>query len=447
MNKQINKIFGTDGIRGKVGESPMTIDFAMRLASSIAKVMTPNGGKVAIGKDTRISGYMFESALESAFVAHGLEVILLGPLPSPAIAYYTIQNKCDFGIVISASHNSYEYNGIKIINHLGEKIDREIESIIESKLSDTPITQTAETLGKAKISNTSRKLYVSLLMSVFDNAEYHLPLKGFKIVVDASNGAAYKIAPQVLLDLGADVIPIACSPNGKNINLDCGSTHPETLRKTVVATDSNLGIALDGDADRILIVDEKGGIMDGDQILYILANANANNKSFNNKVVGTITTNSGLEVKLNDLNIDLYRSEVGDKNVYSMMKKTGAIIGGESSGHIINTEYSPTGDGLLTALLIIKESIVKKSAISDLVTGLELLPVINENIDIEDLENITDDFLAGLANMVNNENTDGRVIIRASGTEPLIRISIENNDQIASERILESIINAIKENG
>jgi len=447
MDKQINKVFGTDGIRGKVGESPMTIDFAMRLASSIAKVMTPNGGKVAIGKDTRISGYMFESALESAFVAHGLEVILLGPLPSPAIAYYTIQNKCDFGIVISASHNSYEYNGIKIINHLGEKIDREIESIIESKLSDTPITQTAETLGKAKISNTSRKLYISLLMSVFDNVEYHLPLKGFKIVVDASNGAAYKIAPQVLLDLGADVIPIACSPNGKNINLDCGSTHPETLRKTVVATDSNLGIALDGDADRILIVDEKGGILDGDQILYILANANANNKSFNNKVVGTITTNSGLEVKLNDLNIDLYRSEVGDKNVYSMMKKTGAIIGGESSGHIINTEYSPTGDALLTALLIIKESIVKKSAISDLVTGLELLPVINENIDIEDLENITDDFLAGLANKINNENTDGRVIIRASGTEPLIRISIENNDQIASERILESIVNAVKENG
>ena len=447
MNKEINKVFGTDGIRGKVGESPMTIDFAMRLASSIAKVMTPNGGKVAIGKDTRISGYMFESALESAFVAHGLEVILLGPLPSPAIAYYTIQQKCDFGIVISASHNSYEYNGIKIINHLGEKIDREIESIIESKLSDTPITQTAETLGKAKISNTSRNLYKSLLMSIFDNLDHHLPLKGFKIVVDASNGAAYKIAPQVLLDLGADVIPIACSPNGKNINLDCGSTHPETLRKTVVATESNLGIALDGDADRILIVDENGGILDGDQILYILANANANNKAFNNKVVGTITTNSGLEMKLNEINIDLYRSDVGDKNVYSMMKKTGAIIGGESSGHIINTEYSPTGDALLTSLLIIKESIAKKSAISDLVTGLQLLPVINENIDVQNLENITDDFLVALANKVNNENPDGRVIIRASGTEPLIRISIENNDQMASERILESIVNAIKENG
>ncbi|HAH67424.1 MAG: phosphoglucosamine mutase [Gammaproteobacteria bacterium] len=447
MKEQKEKIFGTDGIRGKVGEYPMTIDFAMRLASSIAKVMTPNGGKVAIGKDTRISGYMFESALESAFVAHGLEVILLGPLPSPAIAYYTIKQNCDFGIVISASHNSYEYNGIKIINHQGEKIDREIESIIESKLSDTPITNTAETLGKAKISNTSRSLYKSLLMSLFADIDHHLPLKGFKIVVDASNGAAYKIAPQVLLDLGADVIPIACSPNGKNINLDCGSSHPETLRKTVVATDSNLGIALDGDADRILIVDEKGNILDGDQILYILAKANISNKSFNHKVVGTITTNSGLEMKLRDMNIDLYRSDVGDKNVYSMMKKTGAIIGGESSGHIINSEYSPTGDALLIALIIIKESLTKELKISELVSDLELLPVLNENIDTENLLHTNENFLSDLANEVNSKNPEGRVIIRPSGTEPLIRISIENKDQDVASILSKEIINTIKENG
>ena len=431
----------------RVGEYPMTIDFAMRLASSIAKVMTPNGGKVAIGKDTRISGYMFESALESAFVAHGLEVILLGPLPSPAIAYYTIKQDCDFGIVISASHNSYEYNGIKIINHQGEKIDREIESIIESKLSDTPITNTAETLGKAKISNTSRNLYKSLLMSIFEDNDHHLPLKGFKIVVDASNGAAYKLAPQVLLDLGADVIPIACSPNGKNINLDCGSTHPETLRKTVVATESNLGIALDGDADRILIVDEEGRILDGDQILYILAKANISNKSFNHKVVGTITTNSGLEMKLRDMNIDLYRSDVGDKNVYSMMKKTGAIIGGESSGHIINSEYSPTGDALLIALIIIKESLTKELKISELVSDLELLPVLNENIDTEDLLHTNENFLSDLANEINSKNPEGRVIIRPSGTEPLIRISIENKDQDVASILAKDIINAIKENG
>jgi len=417
------------------------------LASSIAKVMTPNGGKVAIGKDTRISGYMFESALESAFVAHGLEVILLGPLPSPAIAYYTIKQNCDFGIVISASHNSYEYNGIKIINHQGEKIDREIESIIESKLSDTPITNTAESLGKAKISNTSRNLYKSLLMSIFADIDQHLPLKGFKIVVDASNGAAYKIAPQVLLDLGADVIPIACSPNGKNINLDCGSTHPETLRKTVVATESNLGIALDGDADRILIVDEEGRILDGDQILYILAKSNISNKSFNHKVVGTITTNSGLEMKLREMNIDLYRSDVGDKNVYSMMKKTGAIIGGESSGHIINSEYSPTGDALLIALIIIKESLTKELKISELVSDLELLPVLNENIDTEDLVNANESFLSDLANEVNSNNPEGRVIIRPSGTEPLIRISIENKDQDIASTLAKDIINAIKENG
>ena len=447
MKEQKEKVFGTDGIRGRVGEYPMTIDFAMRLASSIAKVMTPNGGKVAIGKDTRISGYMFESALESAFVAHGLEVILLGPLPSPAIAYYTIKQNCDFGIVISASHNSYEYNGIKIINHQGEKIDREIESIIESKLSDTPITNTAETLGKAKISNTSRSLYKSLLMSIFADIDQHLPLKGFKIVVDASNGAAYKLAPQVLLDLGADVIPIACSPNGKNINLDCGSTHPETLRKTVVATESNLGIALDGDADRILIVDEEGRILDGDQILYILAKSNISNKSFNHKVVGTITTNSGLEMKLREMNIDLYRSDVGDKNVYSMMKKTGAIIGGESSGHIINSEYSPTGDALLIALIIIKESLTKELNISELVSDLELLPVLNENIDTEDLVNANESFLSDLANEVNSNNPEGRVIIRPSGTEPLIRISIENKDQDISSTLAKDIINTIKENG
>jgi len=447
MSKQNKKVFGTDGVRGKVGEYPMTIDFAMRLASSIAKVMSPNGGKVAIGKDTRISGYMFESALESAFVAHGLEVILLGPLPSPAIAYYTIKQNCDFGIVISASHNSYEYNGIKIINHLGEKIDREIESIIESKLSDTPITNTAETLGKAKISNTSRNLYKSLLMSIFEGNDQHLPLKGFKIVVDASNGAAYKIAPQILLDLGADVIPIACSPNGKNINLDCGSTHPETLRKTVVATESNLGIALDGDADRILIVDEEGRILDGDQILYILAKANISNKSFNHKVVGTITTNSGLEMKLRDMNIDLYRSDVGDKNVYSMMKKIGAIIGGESSGHIINSQYSPTGDALLIALIIIKESLNKELRISELVDDLELLPVLNENIKTEDLLNANESFLNDLTDEINSGNPEGRVIIRSSGTEPLIRISVENKNEEVAGTLIEGIIKAIKDNG
>tara|TARA_B100001996_G_C18670237_1_gene596443 strand:+ start:1834 stop:3177 length:1344 start_codon:yes stop_codon:yes gene_type:complete len=447
MNKLAEKVFGTDGVRGKVGEYPMTIDFAMRFASSIAKVMTPNGGKVAIGKDTRISGYMFESALESAFVAHGLEVILLGPLPSPAIAHYTIKQNCDFGIVISASHNSHEYNGIKIINHLGEKIDQEIESIIESKLLDAPITNTAESLGKARISNTSRNLYKSLLMSVFNDIDNHLPLKGFKIVVDASNGAAYKIAPQVLLDLGADVIPIACSPNGKNINLDCGSTHPETLRKTVVATESNLGIALDGDADRILIVDENGNILDGDQILFILAKANISNKSFNHKVVGTITTNSGLESKLKEMNIDLYRSEVGDKNVYSMMKKIGAIIGGESSGHIINSEYSPTGDALLTGLIIIRESIIKNSKISELVDDLVLLPVLNQNVNIENLPEINENQLTQLADRINSENKNGRVIIRPSGTEPLIRISIENKNQETAKEILETIRKNIKENG
>jgi len=435
MNEN-NKIFGTDGIRGKVGEYPMTVDFTMRLASAIASTLTPNGGQVAIGKDTRISGYMFESALESAFVAYGLKVILLGPLPSPAISHYVRESDTNFGVVISASHNSYEYNGIKIINQNGEKIDSLLEDTIESKVSDDPITKTANMIGKAYRSADSRDKYKELLYKVF-NADTN-PLEGLKIVVDSSNGAAYKIAPQLLLELGAEVIPIACSPNGYNINKNCGSTHPETIKNTVQATNSDLGIALDGDADRILLIDEHGEVLDGDQILFILTNANIDNPSFNSKVVGTVMTNSGLDKSLKKKNIELLRSDVGDKNVYKMMQSTGSIIGGETSGHIINLEYLPTGDGLLTALIIIKEALNKKLAISELTKGLTLVKQHNINIDIENvaLENI-ETFQAKALDLIE----DGRVIIRQSGTEPLIRILIESDN----EEIVNQINDLVKE--
>ena len=435
MNEN-NKIFGTDGIRGKVGEYPMTVDFTMRLASAIASTLTPNGGQVAIGKDTRISGYMFESALESAFVAYGLKVILLGPLPSPAISHYVRESDTNFGVVISASHNSYEYNGIKIINQNGEKIDSLLEDTIESKVSDDPITKTANMIGKAYRSADSRDKYKELLYKVF-NADTN-PLEGLKIVVDSSNGAAYKIAPQLLLELGAEVIPIACSPNGYNINKNCGSTHPETIKNTVQATNSDLGIALDGDADRILLIDEHGEVLDGDQILFILTNANIDNPSFNSKVVGTVMTNSGLGKSLKKKNIELLRSDVGDKNVYKMMQSTGSIIGGETSGHIINLEYLPTGDGLLTALIIIKEALNKKLAISELTKGLTLVKQHNINIDIENvaLENI-ETFQAKALDLIE----DGRVIIRQSGTEPLIRILIESDN----EEIVNQINDLVKE--
>jgi phosphoglucosamine mutase len=435
MNEN-NKIFGTDGIRGRVGEYPMTVDFTMRLASAIASTLTPNGGQVAIGKDTRISGYMFESALESAFVAYGLKVILLGPLPSPAISHYVRESDTNFGVVISASHNSYEYNGIKIINQNGEKIASSLENIIESKLSENPITKTANMIGKAYRSADSRDKYKELLFKVFN--EDTQPLKGLKIVVDASNGAAYKIAPQILLELGAEVIPIACSPNGYNINKNCGSTFPETIKNTVKATNSDLGIALDGDADRILIIDEQGEILDGDQILFILTIANIDNPSFNSKVVGTVMTNSGLDKSLNKKNIELLRSDVGDKNVYKMMQSTGSIIGGETSGHIINLEYLPTGDGLLTALIIIKESLNKKLVISELIRELTLVKQQNINLDIQNIEtkNI-EAFQAKASKLID----DGRVIIRKSGTEPLIRILIESEN----EDIIKQVNDLIKE--
>jgi phosphoglucosamine mutase len=435
MNEN-NKIFGTDGIRGKVGEYPMTVDFTMRLASAIASTLTPNGGQVAIGKDTRISGYMFESALESAFVAYGLKVILLGPLPSPAISHYVRESEANFGVVISASHNSYEYNGIKIINQNGEKIEQLLENTIESRLNESPVTKTANMIGKAYRSGDSRDKYKELLRKVFNGDTQ--PLNGLKIVVDTSNGAAYKIAPQVLLELGAEVIPIACSPNGYNINKNCGSTYPETIKNTVQATNSDLGIALDGDADRVLLVDDQGQLLDGDQILYILTTANIDNSSFNSKVVGTVMSNSGLEKSLKKKNIELLRSDVGDKNVYKMMQSSGSIIGGETSGHIINLEYLPTGDGLLTALIIIKESLDKKSPISELTKELTLVNQHNINID---LQNVDTEKIDTLQDKASTLIEDGRVIIRKSGTEPLLRILIESDN----EETVNQVKNLIKE--
>ena len=435
MNEN-NKIFGTDGIRGKVGEYPMTVDFTMKLASAIASTLTPNGGQVAIGKDTRISGYMFESALESAFVAYGLKVILLGPLPSPAISHYVRESEANFGVVISASHNSYEYNGIKIINQNGEKIEQLLENTIESRLNDNPVTKTANMIGKAYRSGDSRDKYKELLRKVFNGDTQ--PLNGLKIVVDTSNGAAYKIAPQVLLELGAEVIPIACSPNGYNINKNCGSTYPETIKNTVQATNSDLGIALDGDADRVLLVDDQGQLLDGDQILYILTTANIDNSSFNSKVVGTVMSNSGLEKSLKKKNIELLRSDVGDKNVYKMMQSSGSIIGGETSGHIINLEYLPTGDGLLTALIIIKESLDKKSPISELTKELTLVNQHNINID---LQNVDTEKIDTLQDKASTLIEDGRVIIRKSGTEPLLRILIESDN----EETVNQVKNLIKE--
>ena len=435
-------VFGTDGIRGKVGDHPMTVSFTSAFASAISAVLAPTGGKVVIGKDTRRSGYMFESSLESAFVASGLDVVLLGPLPSPAIAIYTKETDANFGIIISASHNSYEYNGIKIINSNGEKIDSQLENEIEKKLLDEPITKTSENIGKATRSADSRDMYESFLTNVFNHKR---TLTNFKLVLDCSNGAAYKVAPSILSKLGAEIIPIACSPNGFNINKNCGSTNPENIMNTVKALKADLGIALDGDADRILLIDDNGKCLNGDQILYMLAMINKNKPNFNSKVVGTILTNSGLESSLNDQNIRLYRSDVGDKNVLDMMKKTGSIIGGETSGHIINSEYSPTGDGLLTALLILKDMVENNRKTEDLLSGLSLLHQFNENINIEG-RSISESLIHEINNKASKRLEKGRVIIRLSGTEPIIRVTIESNDQDHFKHIFNYIESELNSN-
>ena len=437
------KVFGTDGIRGKVGDHPMTVSFTSAFASAISAVLAPTGGKVVIGKDTRRSGYMFESSLESAFVASGLDVVLLGPLPSPAIAIYTKETDANFGIIITASHNSFEYNGIKIINSNGEKIDSQLETEIEKKLLDEPITKTSEKIGKASRSADSRDMYESFLTNIFNHKR---TLTDIKVVLDCSNGAAYKVAPSILSKLGAEIIPIACSPNGFNINKNCGSTHPENAMNTVKALNADLGIALDGDADRILLIDEHGQCLDGDQILYMLAMINKEKPNFNSKVVGTILTNSGLESSLNDQNIQLYRSDVGDKNVVDMMKKTGSMIGGETSGHIINSEHSPTGDGLLTALLILKDMVENNRKTEDLLSGLSLLHQCNESIKIEEKS-----ISQSLINEVNNKASEmleqGRVIIRMSGTEPIIRVTIESNNQDHFKDVFNYIASELNSNG
>ena len=429
------KVFGTDGVRGKVGEHPMTVDFASRLAGAAASVLAPQGGTVVVGKDTRISGYMFESALEAAFVASGLDVMLLGPLPTPAISFTIKDCNASFGIVISASHNSYEYNGIKILNNLGEKLDIRLERDIENQLSKDPITQTADTIGRATRNPNARGNYTRFISGIFNQAR---PLKNMKVIIDCSHGAAYKIAPRVLSSLGADVIPIGCSPNGYNINLKCGSTNLETIASTVPALSADLGIALDGDADRVILIDPEGKIIEGDQILYILANNAINHHNFNSKIVGTILTNSGLDKSLNKKGIQLYRSDVGDKNVLQLMRQTGSIIGGENSGHIINLEYSPSGDGLMTSLLIMKIMVESGKSIDELLHGLELIKQFNSNLEI-DLKKLPDELVDEISIEENKKLGNGRVLVRKSGTEPMLRISVESTEETLAKEILDSI--------
>jgi phosphoglucosamine mutase len=422
------RFFGTDGVRGTVGKDPMSADFALRLASAAAQVLVPAGGTVLIGKDTRLSGYMFESALEAGFVAAGADVLLLGPLPTPGIAYLTQCFDARLGVVISASHNRYHDNGIKFFDGAGAKLSDEVELEIERYLGQPAITLESRSLGKAKRIDTARVRYQEFCASTFPD---DLDLNEFKLVFDGANGAGYKVGPRTLTQLGAEVIPIGCSPNGRNINDGCGSTHPELLELTVPAVRANAGIALDGDGDRVVMVDEKGQYIDGDQLLYILATARKREGALRGPVVGTVMSNLGLERALAKHDIEFRRARVGDRYVLETLAETGGIIGGETSGHIICLDRTTTGDGLIAALQVLAVMRTTGKTLSELARGMAKFPQTMVNVRTEKrLDPSKSSKIQDAIRQAERELDDsGRVVLRASGTEPVIRVMVEGENE------------------
>jgi phosphoglucosamine mutase len=422
------RYFGTDGIRGQVGTAPMTVDFALRLASAAAGVLAPKGGSVLIGKDTRVSGYMFESALEAGFVAAGVDVLLTGPLPTPAIAVLTKKMGADFGIVISASHNPYYDNGIKFFDAEGEKLSDALEEAIEAGLGSPPITRDSRALGRATTASGARAEYMDFCKATVPAG---MVLDDFKIVVDASHGAAYKVAPRVISDLGADVVAVGCSPNGRNINDGCGSTRPDLLKLTVTGVRAHVGLALDGDGDRIVMVDERGNLIDGDQLVYILACDRGASKELRGPVVGTVMSNLGLELALRALGIEFLRAKVGDRHVLALLKERGGILGGETSGHVICLDRTTTGDGLITALQVLAVMRRTGRPLSDLAAGMSQFPQVLLNVKVrEPVDPNGDPAVRSAVDRVEAELGErGRVVLRASGTEPVIRIMVEGEDR------------------
>jgi len=422
------RFFGTDGVRGAVGKDPMSADFALRLASAAAQVLVPTGGTVLIGKDTRLSGYMFESALEAGFVAAGADVLLLGPLPTPGIAYLTQCFEASLGVVISASHNRYEDNGIKFFDGAGAKLSDEVELEIERFLGQPAITLESQSLGSAKRIDTARVRYQEFCASTFPD---DLDLDDVKVVFDGANGAGYKVGPRTLAELGAEVIPIGCSPNGRNINDACGSTHPELLQLTVPAVRADAGIALDGDGDRVVMVDELGQTVDGDQLLYILATARQREGVLKGPVVGTVMSNLGLERALDKHDIEFRRARVGDRYVLETLYETGGIIGGETSGHVICLDRTTTGDGLIAALQVL--AVMKKTgkSLSKLSEGMAKYPQTMLNVRTEkSLDPSKSIKIQEAISQVEGELADsGRVVLRASGTEPVIRVMVEGESE------------------
>jgi phosphoglucosamine mutase len=437
------KYFGTDGIRGRVGEYPMTVDFALRLASAAARVLAPQGGTVLIGKDTRLSGYMFEAALEAGFVAAGVNVMLIGPLPTPGIAYLARKFQCNFGVVISASHNLYDDNGIKFFDAEGGKLSDEIEEQIEAELENGPVTRSSVGLGRASRVDKSRRHYQDFCAESLPKG---VTFEGLKLVVDCGNGAGYKVVPRTLADLGAEIIPIGCSPNGRNINDGCGSTAPGLLQLTVPGVRAAAGIALDGDGDRLVMVDGLGRVIDGDQIIYIIASARKRAGTLHGPVVGTVMSNLGLEVALRQQGIDFRRAQVGDRYVLAMLRETGGTLGGETSGHILLLDKTTTGDALMAALQVLAVMRETGQGLAELAAGMPRFPQTMINVRIArrfDPKSVPE-VEETVQRVALRLGEDGRVVLRPSGTEPVIRVMVEARDETDTVRCAEEIAAVVR---
>ncbi|WP_297823297.1 phosphoglucosamine mutase [uncultured Paraglaciecola sp.] len=438
------KYFGTDGIRGKVGENLINPEFVMKLGWAAGKVLAGQGtNKVLIGKDTRISGYMLESALEAGLSAAGINIVLLGPMPTPAIAYLTKTFRSEAGIVISASHNPYYDNGIKFFSADGMKLDDAIEIAIEEKMDKPMECVASDKLGKATRIGDAAGRYIEFCKGNFPSS---LSLKGLKIVVDCANGATYHIAPNVLSELGAEVIEIGTEPDGVNINRKVGATSMKAVTESVLRNKADLGFALDGDGDRIMLVDHKGNVIDGDQIVYIIARDALKRGRLQGGVVGTVMSNLGLEVALGALGVPFLRSNVGDRYVMELLKKKGWTIGGEGSGHVLNLTAASTGDGIVAGLQVLAAMLHADLTLNELSRGMTKYPQTLINVRFSEGTKPLQDKVVTLAVLEAEKalGDRGRVLLRKSGTEPLVRVMVEANDAQDSSTWAEHIADAVR---
>ena len=438
------RYFGTDGIRGTVGQAPITPDFVLKLAHAVGRVLKRSESRptVLIGKDTRISGYMLESAMEAGFNSAGVDVLLLGPVPTPAVAYLTRAQRASLGVVISASHNPFADNGIKFFSAQGAKLPDEWELAVEAALDEPPVWADSAALGKARRLDDAAGRYIEFCKSTFDK---ELSLKGMKLVVDAAHGAAYQIAPKVFHELGAEVVAIGCSPDGLNINHGVGATHPQALVEAVKAHGADLGIALDGDADRLQIVDPQGRLFNGDELLFLLADERLGRDEHVPGVVGTLMTNMAVEVALKAKGVPLVRAKVGDRYVLEELVQRRWLLGGEGSGHLLVLDQHTTGDGLVSALQVLQACVRSGQSLSEMLAGLTLFPQTLLNVRFApgtDWKN-NPRLQATQREVAAELGDNGRVLIRPSGTEPLLRVMVEARDAAQALACAQRLVAAV----